>query len=42
VFEARVEAVAATPAPADAGAGLVRYDLEVLRVWKGELGPPPS
>lgn len=39
VFEARVEAVAADASSPDAFMGLVRYDLEVLRVWKGELGP---
>lgn len=39
VFEARVEAVAADASSPDAFIGLVRYDLEVLRVWKGELGP---
>lgn len=39
VFEARVEAVAADASAPDSFMGLVRYDLEVLRVWKGELGP---
>lgn len=39
VFEARVEAVAADASAPDSFVGLVRYDLEVLRVWKGELGP---
>jgi hypothetical protein len=39
VFEARVEAVAADASSPDSFVGLVRYDLEVLRVWKGELGP---
>jgi hypothetical protein len=39
VFEARVEAVAADANAPDTFIGLVRYDLEVLRVWKGELGP---
>lgn len=33
VFEARVEAVQ------NADAGMVRYDLAVLRVFKGEVGP---
>lgn len=39
VFEARVEAVTADASAPDSFVGLVRYDLEVLRVWKGELGP---
>lgn len=38
VFEARVENVSADLA-SPSGAGLVRYDLEVLRQWKGELKP---
>lgn len=37
VFEARVESVSAEPSGGE-GVGLLRYDLEVLRVWKGELG----
>lgn len=37
VFEARVESVAVDPSTDFIG--LARYDLEVLRVWKGELGP---
>lgn len=36
VFEARVENITADLA-SSSGAGLVRYDLEVLRQWKGEL-----
>jgi hypothetical protein len=36
VFEARVENV--TGDPGGSGSGLLRYDLEVLRQWKGELG----
>jgi hypothetical protein len=38
VFEGRVEAVAVDAASAESF-GFVRYDLEVLRAWKGELGP---
>jgi MYXO-CTERM domain-containing protein len=38
VFEARVEAVALDAASAETF-GFVRYDLEVLRAWKGEVGP---
>ena len=36
VFEARVENAAVDVG--DAGVGEMRYDLEVLRQWKGELG----
>lgn len=38
VFEARVENHT-TEIASSSGAGLVRYDLEVLRQWKGELKP---
>jgi MYXO-CTERM domain-containing protein len=38
VFEARVENHSSDLSNS-AGAGLVRYDLEVLRQWKGELKP---
>lgn len=38
VFEARVENTTADTASTQ-GLGQVRYDLEVLRQWKGELGP---
>jgi MYXO-CTERM domain-containing protein len=38
VFEARVEAVSAEPGGPDSVIGMVRYDLEVLRAWKGEPG----
>lgn len=40
VFEARVEGVTADTSSFGGGQGLgnVRYDLEVLRQWKGELG----
>jgi MYXO-CTERM domain-containing protein len=37
VFEARVENVTGDVAGIS-GSGLLRYDLEVLRQWKGELG----
>lgn len=37
VFEARVESVSPEGGSGE-GVGLLRYDLEVLRVWKGELG----
>lgn len=36
VFEARVESVRALPGGRD-GVSVVRYELEVLRVWKGEV-----
>ncbi len=38
VFEARVEGSSGEPAGLQ-GIGNVRYDLEVLRQWKGEPGP---
>ncbi|MBA3550223.1 MAG: hypothetical protein H0T76_27425, partial [Nannocystis sp.] len=36
VFEARVEHLRVEPGPA--GVAMIRYELEVLRVWKGEVG----